>query len=411
MDIKIKSSKLNGTVKVCSSKSEAHRVLICALLSKDITKIYCSDLSVDINATIDCIKAVGADVEVSNGYITVNSKGAINSKATLNCKESGSTLRFFLPVACALGVDAEFIGEGRLPERTNAVLISELVKKSCRFDKFDGLPISVTGKLTSGEFTIPGNISSQYISGLLFALPILDGDSVIKIDGELQSKPYIDLTISALSKFGVKADFDIEKNIITVKGGQKYISPGEIEISGDWSNGAFWICADFIDGNSVKCDNLDCKNLQGDAKILELMQQLKCASENDLFEIDAKQIPDLVPVLSVVACSRVGKTVIKGAERLRIKESDRILSTVSMIKSLGGDAVETDDGLVIIGTGSLKGGNVDTYNDHRIAMSAAVAALICDSEVNIKNAECVNKSYPTFFDVYESLGGVIERSR
>ena len=410
MDIKITSAKLNGNVRVCTSKSEAHRLIICSLLSFGKTKIMCSDVSVDIAATIDCIRALGAKADITDEYILVNSSDGINSAAVLNCKESGSTLRFFIPVACALGVETEFCGEGRLPERTNAPLIKELSKKNCRFDREDGLPLNVTGKLSGGTYEIPGNISSQYISGLLFALPILESDSVIKIIGKIESKPYIDLTIKALETFGIKIDFDIDKGVINISGNQKYKTPGVVNVNGDWSNGAFWLSLGAIDGNSVVCDNLDRKNLQGDAKIVELIARLKGAESGDSVTINAKQIPDLVPVISVVAASRIGTTVICGAERLRIKESNRIESTVAMITSLGGTAFETDDGLYIDGSGVLTGGTVETYNDHRIAMSAAVAASICKNDVIIKNAQCVNKSYPAFFDVYESIGGVLERS-
>ena len=410
MDITVKSAKLSGEVSVVDSKSEAHRKLICSLLSFDKTVLNCKNTSDDIKATVSCLKSLGGDVLQDENCINIDSQKGIKETAVLNCGESGSTLRFFIPVVCALGVNATFIGEGRLPERTNAVLIDLLSKKGCVFDKPDGLPLSVTGKLESGIFEIPGNISSQYISGLLFALPLSDGDSVIKILGNTESTPYIELTIEALSEFGIKADFDKENNVIRVCGNQKYKSPEKVNVHGDWSNGAFWLCLKEISGNDIIVKNLKDNSVQGDRAIVRIIEKIKAAHSGEIVTVDCTQIPDLVPVLTVFASSRIGETVFTGCERLKIKESDRIKTTVEMINNLGGAAEEIDGGIRINGKGRLAGGTVWCYNDHRIAMSSAVASSICDKDVIIKGAQCVNKSYPGFFDEFERLGAVVERS-
>ena len=410
MDITVKTAKLKGKVDVIDSKSEAHRKLICSLLGFEKTAIDCKNKSEDIKATIDCMKALGAEVLQSENRIFIDSEKRLNDKVVLNCRESGSTLRFFIPIVCALGLNATFIGEGRLPERTNVVLIEVLSKHGCEFDKPDGLPLSVKGKLTSGIYEIPGDISSQYISGLLFALPMLDGDSLIKISGKTESAPYIELTIEALSEFGIQVDFDKAKNEIKVFGNQKYKSPENVNVNGDWSNGAFWLCLSEFNGNEITVGNLKNDSSQGDRAVVEIIKKIKNAPQGEVVTIDCRQIPDLVPVLSVFACSRIGETVFIGCERLKIKESDRIKTTVDMINNLGGSAEETADGIKINGNGRLIGGPVCCFNDHRIAMSSAVASSLCDGDVVIQGAECVKKSYPNFFEEFERLGGQIERS-
>ncbi|MBQ8164872.1 MAG: 3-phosphoshikimate 1-carboxyvinyltransferase [Clostridia bacterium] len=411
MDITVKSAVLNGSVSVVDSKSEAHRKLICSLLSFGKTSVICSNTSDDINATINCLKALNAEVSQDEKNIYVDSENIKATGAELNCGESGSTLRFFIPIVCALGLNVTFTGEGRLPERTNAVLIDLLSKKGCMFDRADGLPLTVSGKIESGTYEIPGNISSQYISGLLFALPLLSGDSVIKIIGKTESVPYIDLTLEALSEFGIKADFDKSKGEIKVYGNQKYKSSGNVKVNGDWSNGAFWLCLSNLAGNKLNVENLKADSVQGDKAIVDIITKIKSADDGETVTVDCRQIPDLVPVMSVFASSRKGETVFSGCERLKIKESDRIKTTVEMITNLGGNAEEIENGIRIYGKGKLTGGTVECYNDHRIAMSSAVASTICDGDVIIKGAQCVKKSYPLFFEEFQRLGGVIERSK
>lgn len=410
MDITVKSAKLKGDVDVIDSKSEAHRKLICSLLGFGKTTIECKNSSEDIKATIACLKSLGAEVLQDENKIFIDSEKKLNETAVLNCRESGSTLRFFIPIACALGINTTFTGEGRLPERTNAILIDLLSKHGCEFDKNDGLPLSVKGKLKSGIYEIPGDISSQYISGLLFALPLLEGDSLIKIIGKTESAPYIDLTIEVLSEFGIDVDFDKNKSEIKVCGNQKYRCPLEVKVNGDWSNGAFWLCLSEMYGNEISVGNLKADSVQGDRAVVEIIKTIKNALQGEIVTIDCRQIPDLVPVLSVFASSRIGETVFTGCERLKIKESDRIKTTIDMINNLGGSAEETAGGIKINGNGHLNSGTVYCFNDHRIAMSSAVSSSLCRSNVVIKGAECVKKSYPNFFEEFERLGGQIERS-
>ena len=290
MDITVKKAKLKGKVDVIDSKSEAHRKLICSLLGFEKTAIDCKNKSEDIKATIDCMKALGAEVLQSENRIFIDSEKRLNDKVVLNCRESGSTLRFFIPIVCALGLNATFIGEGRLPDRTNAVLIELLSKHGCEFDKPDGLPLSVKGKLTSGIYEIPGDISSQYISGLLFALPMLDGDSLIKISGKTESAPYIELTIEALSEFGIQVEFDKVKSEIKVCGNQKYKSPENVNVNGDWSTGAFWLCFSELNGNEITVGNLKNDSIQGDRAVVEIIKKIKNAPQGEVVTIDCRQM-------------------------------------------------------------------------------------------------------------------------
>lgn len=426
MDAVIKKAELHGSVLVCASKSEAHRLLLCAFLSFAETQILLGEgvLPEDLLATAGCLAALGADVRTENGSILVDSAACrtadrFSSQTVLDCGESGSTLRFMLPVAGALGGTYRFVGRGRLPERPNRPLLAAMAAGGMRFDREDGLPLGAAGTLQAGEYVLPGNISSQYISGLLFALPLLGGDSTVRITGRIESLPYISMTLDALARFGVRTEARLgeEQNgdpeaggTVLVPGRQRYRSPGRVSVNGDWSNGAFWLCAGAIGQNRIECRNLAAQTEQGDARITEIIRLIRGAEDGAEITVDASQTPDLVPVTAVLACSRHGKTVLCGAERLRIKESDRIRTTVAMIRALGGSAGETDGGLTVFGTGSLCGGTVDSCGDHRIAMSAAVAASLCREPVRILNAQAVAKSYPDFFDVYERLGGVVERS-
>lgn len=426
MKVTVDCGPLCGRVSVCSSKSEAHRLLICALLSFSRTEILCGAVSEDISATVNCIRAAGASVTVEDGVITVDSSGMgeiirenneRGRRVTLDCGESGSTLRFIIPVAGALGLDCVFTGRGRLPERPNRPLIKVLSERGCEFDREDGLPLASKGQLAGGVFEIPGNISSQYISGLLFALPLLCENSVIKMTEGLESKPYIMITLEALERFGVSAEFDESASEIRVKGGQRYVSPGVVRVNGDWSNGAFWLAAAELSGQTVVCDNLSLPTKQGDSVITDIIKKMNVKSGSEDGQkcdehviIDASQFPDLVPIISVLAAARKGRTTVCGAARLKIKESNRIESVADMIKALGGEAVETDDGIIVEGKGELAGGTVNSCGDHRIVMSAAVAALICKNSVTILRAEAVNKSYPAFFEELSRLGAKVERS-
>lgn len=406
MDVKIIPSKLKGEVNIPSSKSMTHRALICAALARGTSVISNVTFSKDIYATIDALKRCGAKITVSGSEVTVCGIEKAPESADIDCCESGSTLRFMIPVTAAMGITAVYRGQGRLPERPITPYIRELSKNGIGFDYNNTMPFTVSGRLEPGIFEIEGDISSQFITGLLFALPLLDGDSEIKIMSRLESKPYADMTISCLKRFGV--EIEETENGYSVKGGQKYISKNTV-VEGDYSQAAFFYAANLL-GSDIKINNLFDKSVQGDKKIVEIINGL-CYNRNNTavkngFSVDASDIPDLVPILGVIGTFCEGRSVVYNASRLKIKESDRLSATAEAINALGGRATATDDGLIIEHS-ALTGGVADSAGDHRIAMSAAVAATICSEPVIIKNAESVEKSYPDFFKDYKKLGGTI----
>jgi 3-phosphoshikimate 1-carboxyvinyltransferase len=387
----------------------AHRLLICAALSEGETVIDCHSTSEDIEATANCISAMGADISYAEGVFTVRQN--VLGRAECDCGESGSTLRFLLPVLCALGHGGSITMHGRLPQRPIEPLRSELISHGCRISEEGVNPLTYDGKLSGGVYTVPGDISSQYISGLLFALPLTGQRCEIRITGNIESLPYIKMTLDAIKQFGINVTF--EDGVITIPEGQKYVTPKRAKVEGDWSNAAFPLCAAAL-GGEVTLTGI-CESLQGDREILNILRlfgaevregydsvTVKKASVNPI-ALDATNIPDLVPVIAVTALGAVGKTVITGASRLRIKESDRITTVCEMIRNLGGEAEELPDGIVVHGKGSLAGGTVNAHGDHRIAMSAAVASVICDAPVTIIGAEAVGKSYPKFFQDFDRL--------
>ncbi len=394
MDITIFPGELKGTVQAIPSKSQAHRLMICAALADKPTKLICSDTNQDIEATADCLNALGSCIQhTADGY-KITPIDRLPHHAVLNCCESGSTLRFMLPLAGALGVDAVFKMEGRLPFRPLSPLWEEMERMGCILSRPTEDSIRCRGKLKNGNFTIPGNISSQYITGLLLSLPLLQGASQIQITGILESKPYVDLTLQTLSLFGLDCDK------LYIPGNRKYCSPGSLTVEGDWSNGAFFLAAHAL-GNDVTVTNLSPNSVQGDRAVEAIFPAL---CEN--ITIPVSDIPDLVPILAVVAANFNG-AVFTNIQRLRLKESDRVASVLSMITALGGNAEATKDTLTIYGTG-LTGGTVDSANDHRIAMAAAIASTVCKSPVTILGARCVQKSYPKFWEEFSRLGGMYE---
>ncbi len=418
MTIKITKPLQGGTINAIASKSQAHRLLICAALSSKGSKLVCSETNEDIDATVRCLNALGAKITYENGVFNILTiKSPVQGECLLDAGESGSTLRFMLPVACALGADTRFIMRGRLPSRPLSPLYEELMAHGCALTPLGMNPIHVSGHLISGRYAMPGNITSQFISGLMFALPILDGDSLIKITGDIESKPYVDMTIAALKEFGVVVKPG--QNGYIVKGAQRYAPREAITVEGDWSNAAFWLCAGALN-NNVTVTNLNPDSLQGDKGILSILGRFGAQvsigkdrasiSRGSLkgFDIDAGNIPDLVPVLAAVASVAEGKTTIYNAGRLRIKESDRLRTVTETLRTLGADIAETHDGLVIVGRDRLTGGTVSAHGDHRIAMMAAVVSSVCTGPVVIENAEAVNKSYPGFFKDFAALGGKTE---
>lgn len=395
MDLKIFPGKLCGTVTAMPSKSQAHRLLICAAFSDNTTMLSCSGTNQDIDATVRCLNALGADIRPTEIGFQVEPIRQLPKKAVLDCGESGSTLRFLLPVVCALGVEATICMGGRLPYRPLSPLWEELERMGCRLNRPSEHTIRVSGKLRAGTYCIAGNVSSQYISGLLFALPLIGGESQIQILGKLESKPYVDMTLLALSAFGVTVkDF-------RVNGHYPFHTPGTISVEGDWSNAAFFLVGKAL-GSDLRILGLNPSSPQGDRAVATII-----ANTQPTPVIDAADIPDLVPVLAVYFAATRGARFLN-ISRLRLKESDRILATAAMLKNLGG-TVTYDDNTLEVAPTQLHGGTVDACNDHRIAMSAAIAATVCDGPVTILGAECVAKSYPGFWEVIKALGGNYEQ--
>ncbi len=395
MDITIAPSRLSGTLRAIPSKSQAHRMLICAAFADKPTFLSCPDTNRDMEATMDCLNALGAEISYTEGGFQIQPVREVPDSPVLNCCESGSTLRFLLPIVGALGVDAVFQMQGRLPQRPLSPLWEEMEQMGCSLSRPTPDTLRCHGHLRSGIYVIPGNISSQYITGLLLALIHLKEDSCIQILGKLESKPYVDLTLQTMAAFGIAAAPE------RIPGGQCFISPGTLAVEGDWSNGAFFLAAAQL-GNPVTVAGLRADSVQGDRTAAELLPALESR-----ITISAADIPDLVPILSVVAACRKG-AVFTDIQRLRLKESDRVESVIAMLESLGGKAEADETALTVYGTG-LRGGTVDSVNDHRIAMSAAIAATVCQEPVTILGAECVSKSYPAFFEEYRRLGGKYEQ--
>ena len=376
MDITIQPRILRGEITAIPSKSQAHRLLICAAFADGETKLLCPQTNQDIEATADCLRALGAEIEYSAGGYLVTPIKTVTKTALLDCRESGSTLRFMLPIIGALGVDATFQMAGRLPQRPLSPLWEEMERMGCTLERPTENTIRCQGQLQPGKYRIDGGVSSQFITGLMFAQALIAGETELEITGNIESRPYIEMTRRALSQF----------------------HRGTIAVEGDWSNGAFFLTAKAL-GSNIQVLGLDENSAQGDRLIAEILLVLKSGNAT----ISVADIPDLVPILSVFAAANHGATFID-IGRLRLKESDRVASVVDMITALGGKASATENELVIYGTG-LCGGIVNSCNDHRIAMAAAIAATVCTEPVTILGAQSVNKSYPQFWDEYRRLGG------
>ena len=422
-EIKINNSKLKGEVTVPPSKSMAHRAIICASLGKGVSKIENIDYSDDINATIDGMISLGAIIEKNKDKLTIT--GAFNKEAkrntvrTIDCNESGSTLRFLVPISLLFDGMTKFVGRGNLGKRPLDTYFDIFKEQGVKYSTVDGrLSLMVKGKLDSGEFTLAGNISSQFITGLLFTLPLLEGDSKIILTTELESKGYIDLTLACMKDFGISIENNNYKEFI-IKGNQGYVSR-DYRVEGDYSQGAFYLCANAL-GSEVEVKDLRKDSLQGDKEVIEILEKmgakfnfkdnLSCHVEGDLVStiIDASQCPDIIPVISLVAALTKGKTEIINAGRLRIKECDRLKAVATELNKLGARIEEKEEGLVIYGVQELEGGiEVWSWKDHRIAMTLAIAATRCKKPIIIKDYDCVAKSYPRFFEDYKMLGGAID---
>lgn len=413
MDKLINPGARKGCVYAPPSKSHCHRLLICAALSKGENYVSCNSLSADILATLRSLRAMGAEATAMEEAIYF-SHGLTPSqgRVILPCGESGSTLRFLLPLCGALGIEAEFSMEGRLPQRPLAPLDSLLCSMGMDIQK-QGSSLLCKGQLRAGAYTIDASISSQYISGLLFALPLLKGDSTLTLTGNIESAPYIAMTEDALTQSAI--GFSRRGRCYTIPGNQQYALPRHCMVEGDCSQSAFFMAMGALSKEGIRIDNYPLVSLQGDKAMLTLLQNFgaKVYSEDCSIsvrrgslhgiEIDGSQIPDLVPALSVVAAGAKGTTLIKNAARLRLKESDRLLATTTMLRSLGGEVEELPDALIIHGGKILHGGCIDSFHDHRIVMAAAAAASICTEPVLVKDALCTDKSYPGFWDTLSQL--------
>lgn len=414
----ITPGSLQGTVRAIPSKSAAHRLLICAALADKPTWVYCDGTSKDIEATVRCLNALGADIErvQDRCYVTpVDRWYRKDKQAVLPCGESGSTLRFLLPVAAVLGVNAIFTMEGRLSKRPIFPLSRELTAHGCRLEYLPELEAwHLSGRLRGGAFSLPGDVSSQFLTGLLLALPLGGRDSTLTITGPMESAGYVDMTLRAMGAFQTKPGKTENGWKIPALG---YLSPGAVQVEGDWSNAAPWLCAGAVAGSGVTVTGLAMDSSQGDRAVCDILERMgaevtKTADSVTVrpgtlhgIEVDGRNVPDLIPVLAATAAQAEGTTRFLQVGRLRLKESDRLTATVNLLNALGGKAEEEGDTLIVHGTGRLSGGTVDTVNDHRMVMAAAVASIGCDSPVTVNYPEAVNKSYPGFFDTLDALRG------
>ena len=394
MDITIYPRKLSGTVAAIPSKSQAHRMLICAAFADDPVTIQCSSTNADMDATTDCLRSIGAEIHYSQNEYYVKPVRNTPKSADLFCKESGSTLRFLLPVCAALGIDTTFHLEGRLPYRPLSPLWEELERMGVRLSRPTENTIRCSGKLRSGIYNIDGSVSSQYITGLLLALTLLPGKNKLNVTGNIESRPYIRMTEETLQLFGINTEnYHFHNNILR--------SPGTISVEGDWSNAAFFLGAHAL-GNDITITGLNYSSSQGDREVVNLIKRL-----NDCSTISGCDTPDLIPVLAVIAGAKKGAHF-ENIGRLRLKESDRIESIAAMMRALGAKVESATDSLTI-SPSRYHSCIIDSCNDHRIAMAAAIASTVADGSVTILGADCVAKSYPDFWSEFTKLGGYYEQ--
>lgn len=404
MDIKISPAELSGTVRAPVSKSFVHRCLICAALSGGTSRIR-TDLSADdLKATADCISAMGAGVSFTDGVVTVTPPDGFRSPAVLDCGESGSTLRFLLPVCGALGIESTFLRKPGLAGRPVSGLVSELCRHGLSAEEN---PLKIKGRLSGGEFILSGEISSQGISGVLMALPLIGGR--VTVTGKAVSGDYTSLTVGVMKLFGVSVTQT--ENCFPVF--RQQYKPVSLDAEGDWSGAAFFLAA----GAAVT--GLSTASLQGDRRITEILSfagardlssgEALCFDTSHLhgLNLDAAENPDLVPVVAALGATAEGTTVITNTGRLRYKESNRIKALLSLLRNVGADADFRDGSIIINGKPGLCGGTADSFGDHRIVMAAALLSSRCRNGIIIKNAGAVSKSYPGFFNDFTSVGGKI----
>lgn len=430
MKIKIKPSTLNGTIEIPPSKSYSHRAVIAAALTDsengEISKVDNLKFSVDITTTTEIMENWGARITKGENWLEImgNNGKVIPKDKYTQCNESGSTIRFLIPVGLTNENELIFDGKGKLVDRPLDSYYKIFDKQGLKYKTTGNkLPLTVNGKLKAGKYEIDGNISSQFITGLLYALPLLDGDSKLTINKNLESKGYVDLTLEILELAGIEIKNNDYKSF-EIKGNQKYKS-FNYTVEGDYSQVAFWIVAGIISANKdneIKCLHVNKNSLQGDREVIEIVERMGAdleisddyivvkPSKTKGTVIDISQCPDIAPILTVLGALSEGETRIINGERLRIKESDRITSIKTELNKLGAKVEEEGDSLIIQGVSTFKGGvEVSAWNDHRIAMSLAIASTRCEDEIVIDEAESVKKSYPHFWDDFEKMGGEIEK--
>ena len=405
-----------GCVRVPASKSAAQRLFLCAALGAAPCEIACGPLSADLSAMLNCLCALGASISFPDGRVRIEPIRAVRAAPLrLSCGESAATLRFLMPLVGVLGAEAVFMREGRLSERPLEPFASELRRHGMTVEA-DGALLRCAGLLHGGDWALSGNVSSQFISALLLALPLLEEDSTLTITGSLESAPYVALTEQTLCKASIRCAHD--GAVYTISGRQRPVLPPSLTVEGDWSAAAVFLAMGALSDEGVSAAGLDCASTQGDRTILDLLRAvgadvsvrngLVAVRKNALrgIRFDASQTPDLAPVIAALGALSEGETRIENAARLRAKESDRLHSTAVMLSSLGADIEELSDGLLIRGKSLLPGGETDSFSDHRIAMAAAVAACGCENGVTLRRADSVVKSYPRFWDDFGSLGGL-----
>ena len=417
MNVTIKPNKLSGTIQIPPSKSLSHRAIIAAALAEGESVISNVLYSKDILATIDAMRACGAKIKEYRDHLVIHGSKVKRVQSVINANESGSTIRFMIPIALVSDEEIEFRGENHLVKRPLDTFLEIFDSLGIKYTKGeDYLPLKVYSGLKCGTFKVRGDISSQFITGLLYALPLLDGDSKIVITTNLESKGYIDLTLDMLKKFGIEIENKEYKEFI-IKGNQSY-KPYNYTIEGDFSQSAFFLVADAL-GADIKLSCMNMDSHQGDKKILTDMEDFgsNIIFENDVLSlenkalhgatIDFSQSPDLGPALTVLAALAEGESNFINAGRLRIKECDRITAMRIELEKMGAKIIEHKDGMTIYGVKELHGAIIDSHNDHRVAMAIAMASLKTKGDIKILNAGCVSKSFPNFFSVFESLGGIV----
>ncbi|HHW22462.1 MAG TPA: 3-phosphoshikimate 1-carboxyvinyltransferase [Clostridiaceae bacterium] len=426
--LRIRSKPLNGKVFAQPSKSMAHRAVICAALAKGESRIDNVVLSDDIKATLGAAEVLGAKVRTEDSpkykgrkLVVIESEGQISIRGKyIDCRESGSTARFLMPITRLVPDPVVFTGSGRLVERPFDIYKDLFEQKGISWSDLDGkMPINLSGKLVPGEYRLKGDISSQFISGLLFALPLLEDSSRIEITGKIESLPYIQMTINVLKDFGIDIVTENDFRTLIIEGNQSYRAMPSYTVEGDWSQAAFFCVIGALSG-PVTIEGLNMDSLQGDKVIVDILKNMGAQPVVDdksiTFDkteltgvtVDVSQCPDLVPAIALAASAASGVTDIVNGARLRIKESDRLSTTCNELGKLGARITEKPDGLVIRGVKRLNGGRVYGSGDHRIVMALASASVICDTDVEIEGYDAVKKSYPEFWEDFLALGGKVE---